>query len=448
MAPLFGGRAPKTILQTGSVIESRYRLEEIIGRGGMGVVFRAHDLPNDRPVAIKIVNLNQAIPGAREKFLREAQITLQLKHPHIVAVYELGAVDAGAPEPVPFIAMELVQGISLEYLRDLTISQVLDLGQQICDALEYAHAQGFVHRDLKPENVLVEKRGFAYFGKLADFGLARPRNQADVYYERPEGTIYYLAPEVIEGKPADVAADLYALGAVLYQMLTARVPFSDFDEQGIITQHLEEAVKPPSESRTGIPPALEALILKLLSKNPTERCSSARAVGEALAEISQTLERISPADNFPAPSPAFVADEDETLRIKELLESCRVVTLLGESNRKSSLALATGAKLMEEFSDGVWLIDLGNVQDPARVPYHVAAVLSVPESADRTLIRSLMEYLEEKNLLFILDQCDHVRGGCAQLAETILHTCPEVCILSTSREPLRLVGEECYSVPA
>lgn len=414
----------------------------------MGLVYRAHDIPNDRAVAIKVINLNEAVPGAREKFLREAEITLQLKHPHIVAVYELGAVDIGAPEPAPFIAMEFVQGITLDFLRDLTISQVLDLGQQICNALEYAHCQGFVHRDLKPENVLIEKRGFGYWAKLADFGLARPRYLADVYYEPPEGTVYYLAPEVIEGKPADVAADLYALGAVLYQMVTGHVPFSDFDAQGILTQHLEESVKPPSESRSGIPPALEALILCLLAKNPNERCASAHGVGEALEQISKTLVHIAPAENFPVPSSTFAADEDETLHVKQLLESSRLVTLLGESSRKSSLALATGAKLMGEFSDGVWLIELGAITDPAALPSTAAAILGVQESPDRTLIRVLMEFLGEKNLLLIFDQCDRVRGACVQLAETILHTCPEICILATSQTPLGLGGEECYQVSA
>ena len=143
----------------------------------------------------------------------------------------------------------------------------------------------------------------------------------------------------------------------------------------------------------------------------------------------------------------FAADEDETLHVKQLLESSRLVTLLAENDRKTSLALAAGAKLMEEFSDGVWFVELAPIKDPAAVPARVAFILGVPASPDRTLIRSLMEYLGEKNSLFILDQCDHLRGACAQLAETILGTCPEIRILTTGREPLNLLGETCYRVP-
>jgi len=447
MAPKFGSaRSPKISLGVGAVLEQRYRLEEEIGRGGMGIVYRAQDLATAREVAVKVINLNEAIPGAREKFLREARITLQLKHPNIVAVHSMGAVDTGTGEPSPFIVMELVRGKNLEQLRDLTIAQVIDLGKQICDALEYAHAQGFVHRDLKPENILIEPKGFGYAAKLADFGLARPSEISGSMGERIEGTVYYLAPEVIAGQPADVAADLYALGAMLYQMVTGRVPFSDFDAQTILTQHSEERVIPPSESRDGVPPALEAIILRLLAKNPRDRFASAREVGEALDAIAGKAERNDASQQLPVNS-IDVSDQDQVAHVKQLLESNRLVTLLGEGSGKTLLALATGAKLIEEFSDGIWLIELGAVQDPAAVPMRVAAVLGVKESPDRTLIRSLMEYLGEKELLFILDRCDHLLGACAQFTETILQTCPQVRILATSRLPLNIATEECFQAP-
>jgi non-specific serine/threonine protein kinase len=234
---------------------------------------------------------------------------------------------------------------------------------------------------------------------------------------------------------------------MLYQMVTGRVPFSDYDEQAILSQHLEESVTPPSESRDGVPPALEAIILRLLAKNPGDRFASAREVGEALERIRKATERQTPVENLPAPPPALAATEDETMQVKQLLESSRLVTLLGEDSRKTSLALATGAKLMEEFSDGVWLIELAPIPDPAALPSRVASILGVPEAPDRTMVRSLMEYLAEKNTLFIFDQCDHLRGACAQLAETILQRCPEVRILATCREPLNLPEEACYRLP-
>jgi serine/threonine protein kinase len=168
-------RASRATFGIGTVIEQRYHLDAELGRGRMGIVYRAHDLPNNRDVAIKVINVGAANTLAREQFLREAQITAQLNHPHIVAVYETGTVDTGARTPSPFIAMEFIQGKPLSEMRGLTFAQIIDLGRQICDALEYAYGQGLVHRDLKPQNVLVEKRGFRYVAKLADFGLARPR---------------------------------------------------------------------------------------------------------------------------------------------------------------------------------------------------------------------------------------------------------------------------------
>lgn len=443
-----GGAKLEKGLQTGAVIESRYSLGEIIGGGGMGVVYRAHDLVDDRPVAFKVINLNEEIPNARAKFLREAEITLQLKHPHIVAVHEIGQVDVGGAEAAPFIVMEFVEGTSLEQLHDLTIAQVIDLGKQICEALEYAHSKGFIHRDLKPENILVEKHGLSYFAKLADFGLARPRDWSGPVSERIEGTIYYLAPEVIAGRPGDVAADLYALGAMMYQMVTGQVPFSDFDAQAILTQHLEETVSPPSESRSGVPPALDKIILRLLAKGPSDRYASARDVEGALEQIGVGTDRPTTAPTLPQPISQFGADEEETLKVKAAIESNSLVTLLADDSRNTLVALASGAKLMEEFSDGVWLVELASLRDPARVPERIAKALKVDENSDRTLIRTLIESLREKNLLLILDQCDHVRAACGQFAETIMRTCPTVRLLATSREPMNIAGETIYRLPA
>src|SRR5512138_1854667 len=157
-------------LGVGSLLHERYRLDVEIGRGGMGVVYRAHDLQTDRDVAIKVVNWQKANALTLQQFSNEAQITSRLKHPHIVEVYETGTANSGDAEPLPFIVMEFVQGISLSDISGLTIRRVLNIGQQICEALEYAHSQGLVYRDLKPGNVLIEKRGFQSFVKLTDFG--------------------------------------------------------------------------------------------------------------------------------------------------------------------------------------------------------------------------------------------------------------------------------------
>ncbi len=415
----------------------------------MGIVYRAHDMLNDRDVALKIILPDETNRQTREQFLHEAHTTAQLIHPHIITVYETGAVDTGATEPVPFIVMELVRGPSLGDMRGLSFAQIIDLGQQICDALEYAHAQGLIHRDLKPENVLVEKNGYRYIAKLVDFGLARLRGESNLSDNRSvAGTVYYLAPEVIAGEPADIGADLYALGVMLYELVTGHVPFSDWDAETILSQHVQDAVIPPSHTRNAVPPALEAIILRLLAKDPRERFASARQVCEALGQIAIGAEQIAVHTNLPRHATRMIGRANEIAQVRALLEANPVVTLLGCSGiGKTRLALATGDTLFDQFADGVWLVELEPWRDPALVPQLIASVLGIREESQRALMVLLAEHLREKNLLLILDHCDHVIGACAQLIATLVRTSPQVRILATSHTALNLATETSYRVP-
>ncbi len=443
--------APKTTFGVGAIIAHRYRLDAELGRGGMGVVYRAHDLAQDCDVAFKIINVAEAGAGARAQFLREAQITAQLAHPHIVAVHEIGAADIGAGAPAPFIVMELLAGKPLSEWRGLTFAQIVDIARQVCAALAYAHAQNLVHRDLKPENVLVEKRGRAYSAKLLDFGLARPRGDPNIPAEKEvAGTVYYVAPEVIAGKPTDASADLYALGVMLYELVTGRVPFSDFDSQSILAQHLKESVVPPSQTRRDVPPLLESIILRLLAKEPRDRFASAHDVDRALAQVIAAPPRIAARCHTHAPQFAtrLIGRTAEIAQLRAHLETQRLITLTGADGiGKTRLALATVQESLEQFADGVWWVELAGWRDPALVAQRVAATLGVPEEARRALAVSLAENLREKNLLLVLDACDHVTGACARLAETLLRGCPQVSILATSARPLNLAAEHVFAVP-
>ncbi|HET9911235.1 MAG TPA: protein kinase [Anaerolineales bacterium] len=429
----------KTIPGVGAIVDKRYRLDAEIGRGGMGIVYRAYDIPNQREVAFKVINFGQANALTRRQFLQESEISARLAHPHIVAVHETGTIDA--QESLPFIVMEWIQGTSLDQIRGLTYARIVEIGKQICEALEYAHNQGFVYRDLKPANVLLEKCGFEHFVKLTDFGLARPRGMAYLDMESNlAGSVFYLAPELIAGQPADVGSDLYALGVTLYEMITEHVPFSNFDEQSILAQHLEEAVTPPSQSRPDVPPALEAIVLRLLAKNPNDRFASAQEVHQALDQVPIALARGAALGNLP-PLPTNVAGwEDEITQAIQLLESHQLVTMLGAD---ASLALAIGAQLADQFADGAWYVDLQTLDDPGLVLETVVSVLGVCKNPQRPLAVTLVEYLREKNLLFLLNHCDHLQGACAQLAETILHACPDVRILATSHKSLNIPAEKC-----
>jgi hypothetical protein len=254
----------------GTFLNDRYRLDAEIGRGGMGVVYRAHDTLLDRDVAVKV--LSEAVLGGRgrARLLREAQAAARLNHPNIVSVY-----DAGEASGSPFVVMELVEGGSLHSHRPQDLDTIVAIARQISAALVHAHTNGFIHRDLKPENVLLARDGSA---KLSDFGLARPITSRLTNEGMIVGTVFYLAPEQALGQEIDGRVDLYALGVLLYELTTGQLPFVGDDPLAVISQHLHAPVVPPRARNAGIPPVLDALITSLLSKNPEARPGSAAEV--------------------------------------------------------------------------------------------------------------------------------------------------------------------------
>ena len=416
----------------GTVIDQRFRLDAEIGRGGMGIIYRAYDLANKRAVAFKLINAETANALSLGQFTRESNIALQLKHPHIVETCEAGEWDSS-----PYLVMELVQGTSLAESDRFTYSKIVEIAKQICDALAYIHDLGFVYRDLKPNNVILEKHGFHTFVKLLDFGLARPRGEA---YQPNEsnlaGTVFYLAPELIRGEAADIGSDLYALGALIYEMTTGRVPFSNIDEQTILSQHLNEKVTPPSQTRNDIPPELEGIILRLLEKDPKDRFVSAQDVLTSLARISLAE---SPVLRGNLPQGIVTSQVDEVNQIVHLFETNKLITLL---NDDETLAMAVGSQMRNLFADGVWFVSLETIQEPMKVPSTVAQTLEIPENTNRPPVISMIEFLREKNLLLVLDHCGHVAGSCAQLASVIMSSCPDVRILATSSQSLNIPEEK------
>jgi ABC-type transport system substrate-binding protein len=244
-----------------------YRIESLLGRGGMGVVYRARDLALDRNVALKLLapELAQDV-RFRERFLRESRLAASLDHPAIVPIYDAGEV-AGQL----YIAMRLVEGTDLKRLLaeegPLEPAPALALLEQVADALDAAHERGLVHRDVKPSNVLVDERRHCY---LADFGLSRrlAEQSAPAATGRSIGTVDYVAPEQIRGEELDGRADLYSLGCLLYECLVGRPPFARGSDTAVVFAHLEE--EPPSL------PVLSAVIRKALAKEPDDRYQSGR----------------------------------------------------------------------------------------------------------------------------------------------------------------------------
>jgi len=264
----------------GGVIQDRYEVGEMLGEGGFGAVYAARDLRLDRDVAIKVLTRGAMDRDARERLLREARAAAALNHPRIVAVY-----DAGEADGVPFVVMERVDGEPLGR-GPMPVAELVGVADQLCDALGHAHANGIVHRDLKPENVLVTRDGVRLDVKLADLGVALSLRGSRLTEEGAfVGTAYYMSPEQALGMTVDGRADLYALGAMLYELATGRRPFEGEDALSVISQHLHAPVVPPRTYRADVPPELEALVVRLLAKTPEERFATASDVRDELTRI-------------------------------------------------------------------------------------------------------------------------------------------------------------------
>ncbi|HEV8609207.1 MAG TPA: protein kinase, partial [Thermoanaerobaculia bacterium] len=274
-----------------------YELGAPIGAGGMGEVYRAKDTRLERTVAVKVLPAHlSASAESRQRFEREAKTISQLSHPHICALYDVGNQDG-----VEFLVMEYLEGETLSdrLLKGaLPFDQVLRYGIEIADALDKAHRQGIVHRDLKPGNVMLTKSGV----KILDFGLAKaltpasstldltalPTQAAPVTREGTIlGTVQYMAPEQLEGKEADARTDIFAFGAVLYEMATARRAFSGATQASLIGSILRDEPPPVSQIQPLSPRALDRVVKTCLAKDPDERWQTARDVGLQLAGIQQ-----------------------------------------------------------------------------------------------------------------------------------------------------------------
>ncbi|HET6550653.1 MAG TPA: PASTA domain-containing protein [Solirubrobacter sp.] len=255
-----------------TIVDGRYRAERRLGSGGMGEVWCAEDEVLGRLVALKLLGSRFAEdPEFRERFRREARAAAGLAHPNIVGIFDRSEWDG-----TPYIAMELVDG---KTLKDLVLERgplppdvATGVMVQILRALGFAHRRGIVHRDVKPQNVIIDAEGTA---KVADFGIARAGGSEMTETGAIVGTVQYLSPEQAEGRPVDRRSDLYSAGIVLYELLTGRLPFDGEAPVSIAIKQINERPAPPSQLRPGLPPALEAVVLRALEKDPAQRFQSA-----------------------------------------------------------------------------------------------------------------------------------------------------------------------------
>ncbi|MDF3313166.1 protein kinase [Rhodococcus sp. T2V] len=452
---------------------------EEIGHGGFGVVYRCAQPGLDRVVAVKVLTvvLDQE---NRARFFREQQAMGRLTgHPNIVDVLQVGETDSGWP----FIVMPYYRQASLDArIRDrgpLPLREVLRVGVKLAGAVETAHRLGILHRDVKPGNILLTDYGEPV---LTDFGIAHIAGGFETATGTVTGSPAYTAPEVLTGHPPTPTSDIYSLGATMFSALTGHAAFERLSGEQVVAQFLRITSQPlPDLREKGIPDDISAVISRAMSRNPDERPGTAAELGEQLRQIqsnrgfvvdemallvgpvAQQIDSQSKAEeglplvstprgkegNLPAELSSFIGRRHELTHAKDLLSGSRLLTLTGIGGvGKTRLALHVAANLSRHYASGVWLVELGELRDPALPADAVAAALGLRDQAVTPMVTVLINYLATRKTLLILDNCEQVIGAVAELSETLLQSCPDLRILATSREALTVGGEVVLRVPA
>jgi len=274
-----GKTEPAEVVGPGQLLGGRYRVGTAVGRGGMAIVYQGYDELLNRHVAIKVLGMLAAnATGSREEFLREARAAAALSHPNIVSVF-----DAGVHAGERYIVMELVSGGSLaEMIQErapLTPGPAVQIVSQIADALDYGHQHGIIHCDVKPQNVLLDD---SRRPKLVDFGISRTVAATGALTDTITGTAGYIAPEQLLGEKLDGRADIYALGCVLYEMLSGNLPFDATNLAALATQRLVRPPVPLRMRNSRVPTALAECVMRAIEREPDRRFATAREFARAL----------------------------------------------------------------------------------------------------------------------------------------------------------------------
>ncbi len=296
---------PEILERLQQALAGRYRIERELGAGGMATVYLAHDLKHDRPVALKVLRQELAAAMGPERFHREIQIAAKLQHPNILPL-----LDSGEAAGLLYYAMPFVEGQSLRVRLDregaLPVGDAVRILRDVVDALTEAHAHGVVHRDIKPENIMLRGR----HALVADFGVAKAVSEATGRQTLTTagvalGTPAYMAPEQASADPhLDHRVDIYAVGAVGYELLTGRPVFMGTTPQMVLSAHVTEAPAPITRYRETVPPALEALLMRCLEKKPADRWQSAEALLPQLEALATPSGGITPTETAPVPAVA------------------------------------------------------------------------------------------------------------------------------------------------
>lgn len=346
-----GGPSPETAPLPMDQQFGSYRVLKELGRGGMGVVLLAEDMPLQRQVALKIMLPRAARDAqAKERFLREARSAAKVRHDHVVTVYQVGE-----ERGVPYIALEYLEGAPLDqYLKGkgaLPLSMAVRLARETAEGLQAAHALGLIHRDIKPANIWLEAPKDRV--KILDFGLARAEKENKQLTQSGIilGTPAFMAPEQGRGEAVDARSDLFSLGVVLYRLSTGKMPFDGSSMMAVMTALAVDAPTPPRALNSAIPKSLEAIIMRLLEKKPTNRYSSAQEVADELLRIGDGIQLTQTQPSVPsseASQDTFATSRDREGAGKPTLPDGR-----GSSRSRRWLLVAAAVLLL---ASAAWLV--------------------------------------------------------------------------------------------
>ncbi|TQM26412.1 protein kinase domain-containing protein [Nocardia bhagyanarayanae] len=446
-----------------------------IGRGGFGAVYRCRQVALDRVVAVKVLTADLDEDN-RERFFREQRAAGRLTgHPNIVNVLHAGVTENGRP----FLVMPYYPHGSLDArIRGngpLELGEALRLGVKMAGALETAHRFGILHRDVKPANIL-----FTDYDEptLVDFGIAHFAGGFVTGTGIVTGTPAFTAPEVIAGEPPSPAADVYGLGATLFAAITGHAAFERRSGEQVVAQFVRITSEPvPDLREQGIPEEVSAVVERAMGRDPGSRPSAAelgeqlqesqreqglsvdamalhippQAGGETQAERKKpsttgVRERRPPQTSRPGRTPveltSFVDRRTELTEATNALSAARLVTLTGIGGvGKTRLAVRVADNAEGGFAGGMAFVDIGEVRDESLLVSIVAGALGVRDRSVRPLREVLVEFLADREVLLVLDNCEQMVDAVAELADSLLRACPGLRILATSREPIGLDGE-------